>query len=171
MGTQPSIVERAEQPFVGVRSRITLTSFGLLADRLPEVLGWVGERGIAPVDGPFFRYEVIGAGGLADGELQVVAGFPVSERVRTVSGEGDLFGGVLPAGRYATVAHVGHPDGLLQVSASLLKWAHAKGLEWDMSHSDSGEVWGCRLESYKTDPRVEPDLNKWETELAFRLRQ
>jgi hypothetical protein len=27
----------------------------------------------------------------------------------------------------------------------------------------------CRLELYKTDPAVEPDMNKWETELAFRL--
>ncbi|MHC0430662.1 GyrI-like domain-containing protein [Streptomyces sp. O3] len=177
MGTQPSIVERAERPFVGVRGRVTLTRFGLLADRLPEVLGWLGERGIAPVDGPFFRYEVIGAGGLADGELQVVAGFPVAERVRTDSDDpspealrGALFGGVLPAGRYAAVTHVGHPDGLLQVTSSLLKWAHAKGLEWDVTRSEAGEVWGCRLESYKTDPRIEPDLNKWETELSFRLR-
>ncbi|WP_156722266.1 GyrI-like domain-containing protein [Streptomyces apocyni] len=174
MGTQPAIVERAAQPFVGVRSRVTLPRFGLLADRLPEVLGWLGERGITATDGPFFQYEVIGAGGLSGGEHQVVAGFPVAERVRTDSGaqgaDGDPFGGVLPAGHYAAVTHIGHPDGLIEVTASLLKWARAKGLEWDMTRADGDEIWGCRLESYKTDPRVEPDLNNWETELSFRLR-
>jgi len=27
----------------------------------------------------------------------------------------------------------------------------------------------CRLEIYLTDPSVEPDMSKWETQLAFRL--
>ncbi|WP_093607488.1 GyrI-like domain-containing protein [Streptomyces indicus] len=166
MGTQPRIVERAEQPFVGVRGRVTWSTFGLIADRLPEIVGLLGERGITPVDGPFFKYELIDPSD-QDRELEVVAGVPVHERVRLPSA--DLFAGSLPAGRYATVHHVGHPDKLLGVASSLLKWGHAKGLKWDMVRTEGGEAWGCRLESYHTDPRLEPDLDKWEIELSFRL--
>jgi hypothetical protein len=32
-----------------------------------------------------------------------------------------------------------------------------------------GERWNARIESYRTDPNVQPDMNKWEVELAFRL--
>ncbi|MDG4858700.1 GyrI-like domain-containing protein [Streptomyces sp. T-3] len=170
MATQPRIVERAEQPFVGVRGKVTWTTFGLLADRLPEIVGWLAERGVAPADGPFFKYDVIDPSD-QERDIEVVAGVPVGERVR-LDGTGgtDLFAGTLPGGRYVAITHVGHPDELTGVATTALKWAHAKGLELDMTRTEAGEVWGCRLESYKTDPRIEPDLHKWETELAFRLR-
>ena len=77
--------------------------------------------------------------------------------------------GVLPGGRYATLRHVGHPSTLVAATAGLLDWAAAKGLEWDMVPSASGERWGARLEIYLTDPETEPDMTKWVTELAFRL--
>jgi hypothetical protein len=32
-----------------------------------------------------------------------------------------------------------------------------------------GERWGGRLEIYLTDPDQEPDMSKWQTQLAFRL--
>ncbi|MDI3405289.1 GyrI-like domain-containing protein [Streptomyces cavernicola] len=167
MANQPRIEERAEQTFVGVRGRVTWDTFGQLADRLPEIVGWLGERGIPVADGPFFKYEVLDPADRTR-EFEVVAGVPVGERVRVPHGE--LFAGALPAGRYVTVRHVGHPDELFGVTATVLKWAAAKGLVFDMEVTDEGEVWGCRLESYKTDPRTEPDLHKWETELSFRLQ-
>lgn len=167
MTRQPSIEERTEQPFVGVRGRVTWNTFGQVADRLPEIVGRLGERGIPLAGGPFFRYEVFRPDDLS-AEFEVVAGVPVGERVRLP--QGDLFAGSLPAGRYVTVTHVGHPDELFAVASTVMKWADAKGLAWDMRRTADGERWGCRLESYHTDPRVEPDLNKWETELAFRLR-
>ena len=34
---------------------------------------------------------------------------------------------------------------------------------------DRGEVWGCRLEHYLTDPAAQPDSSRWETVLEFRL--
>jgi hypothetical protein len=34
---------------------------------------------------------------------------------------------------------------------------------------EEGERWGARVETYLTDPEVEPDMSKWVTELAFRL--
>jgi hypothetical protein len=40
---------------------------------------------------------------------------------------------------------------------------------WDVSQTDAGQKWGCRLESYLTDPAERPDASQWQTELAFRL--
>ena len=74
--------------------------------------------------------------------------------------------GVLPAGRYATVVHTGHPDTLVTATRDLLDWADQRGLDWD----NDGRTWGCRLEEYLSDPAEVPDMGKWETRLAFRLR-
>jgi hypothetical protein len=38
-----------------------------------------------------------------------------------------------------------------------------------VSPGDNGERWGCCLEIYLTDPGQEPDMSKWQTQLAFRL--
>ena len=86
-----------------------------------------------------------------------------------VDGDGQVVSGVLPAGRYATLTHEGHPSELAGVTTALLDWAAGEGLSWDMSPEGSGERWGARLENYLTDPRQEPDMSKWLTELAFRL--
>jgi len=99
-------------------------------------------------------------------ELEVEAGVPV---VEPMEGGGQIISGVLPAGRYATVSHVGHPDELLDVTGSLLDWATRKGLRWDVTPGQGGEHWASRLEFYLTDPSQEPDMNKWETQLAFKL--
>jgi effector-binding domain-containing protein len=73
---------------------------------------------------------------------------------------------VLPAGRYATVLHTGHPETLESATRELLEWAAERDLEWDAN----GNRWGCRLEEYLSDPAKVPDMNQWQTRLAFRLR-
>jgi len=98
--------------------------------------------------------------------LEVEAGCPVAG---PVTGDERVVADVLPAGRYATLSHVGHPSTLVAATAALLDWAAAKDLKWDMVPSASGERWGARLEIYLTDPKNEPDMTKWVTELAFRL--
>lgn len=99
-------------------------------------------------------------------ELEVEAGVPVD---RAVEGDGDVVSGILPAGRYATLTHLGPPGELAQAARTLLDWAAAEGLTWDMSPGETGERWGGRLEIYLTDPSQQPDMSKWETQLAFRL--
>jgi hypothetical protein len=49
---------------------------------------------------------------------------------------------------------------------ALLDWADAQGLAWDVTTVPAGDQWGCRLETSLTDS---PDMDTWETELAFRL--
>ncbi|HEU4946740.1 MAG TPA: GyrI-like domain-containing protein [Kribbella sp.] len=160
MRQEPTIVERPEQPYVAIRGAVTMAAISQLADRLPEVFAWLAERGVEPVDAPFFKYDVIDM----ERELVMQAGVPVAE---VQQGEGEVVAGVLPGGRYASVTHVGHPEGLLDATRDLLAWADERELKWDVD----GDRWGCRLEVYKSDPREEPDLSKWETELLFRLRE
>jgi hypothetical protein len=64
---------------------------------------------------------------------------------------------------------VGHPSELAGATKALLDWAAAQNLTWDMSPGSGGERWGSRVEFYLTDPREEPDMSKWVTQLAFRL--
>jgi effector-binding domain-containing protein len=161
MTAEPAIEYRAAIPYVSVQRSVTMTTIGEIADRLPELAGWLASRGLAPAGGPFFRYHVIDMP-----RLVIEAGFPVAGEVPI---EGDLKAGSLPAGRYVTVTHAGHPEGLLDVTADLLAWAEKEGLTWDMTEKADGQHWGARLEFYNTDPRVEPDMNKWQMELAFRL--
>jgi len=51
----------------------------------------------------------------------------------------------------------------------VLTWAQDRGLVWDATPDGGRQRRGCRLEGYLTDPRVEPDVNSWDTELALRL--
>lgn len=161
-GISPSIVTRGEQPYAYIRGSVRMDEFSVLADRLPELIGWLAGRGTPFAGAPFFRYDALDM----DAESVVEAGVPVTEAPEP---EGDIGVGVLPAGRYVTVTHLGHPDRLFDVVTELREWARREGLEWDMSEVNGVEHWACRLESYLTDPRVEPDPSKWEVELAFRL--
>jgi effector-binding domain-containing protein len=133
-----------------------------LGARFGEVFAWLGGRGITAAGAPFFRYRVVDM----NRELEVDAGVPVAA---AVAGDGRVVPDVLPAGRYATLSHIGPPSDLAGVTSALLDWAAGLGLTWDMSPGDSGDRWGGRLEIYLSDPAEEPDMSKWETQLAFRL--
>jgi effector-binding domain-containing protein len=80
--------------------------------------------------------------------VPVAAGVSGDERVRTDT---------LPAGRYATLVHVGPYGGLRGAHAALQAWCAERGI-----------AWAERVETYVTDPRRQPDSSKWETEVAFR---
>ncbi|MER6915489.1 GyrI-like domain-containing protein [Streptomyces sp. NPDC000594] len=159
----PVVVEHGERPYAYIRASVRMDGFAVIADRLGELIGWVIGQGAGPAGAPFFRFNTVDLAGESD----VEAGVPV---ISLPEPEGDIRVGVLPRGRYATVRFTGHPDHLFGVAADLRAWAEGQGLSWDMIRSEDGvERWGCRIESYLTDPRVEPDPHQWEMELAFRL--
>ena len=158
----PEIVTRAEQPYVAIRGHVTMAEIGPFAVRTGEVFGWLGARGLAPAGPPFLKYNVIDM----MRQLELDNGVPVGAPVEV---DGDMIAGVIPAGRYATVTHVGHPSELMGATGALLDWAAGQGLTWDVSPDAGGERWGSRVEFYLTDPREQPDMSKWATELAFRL--
>jgi effector-binding domain-containing protein len=158
----PEIVTRTDQPYMAISAQLPQSELASLGLRLGEVFAWLGAHGLEPAGAPFFKYDVIDMDGLMDLE----AGVPVAV---PAAGDGQVVAGVLPSGRYVTVVHVGHPQGLARATGELLDWAAAQGLKWDMSPGAKGEHWGSRLEIYLTDPSQQPDMSKWETQLAFRL--
>jgi effector-binding domain-containing protein len=162
MSAEPEIVTRAEQPYAAIRARVAMAELGTMGARPPDVFAWLAARGLAPAGPPFFRYNVVDMAR----ELEVEAGVPVAV---PADGDGHVIAGTLPGGRYATLLHVGHPSGLEDATAALLAWAAGHGLKWDVTPEEDGERWGGRLEIYLTDPAQEPDMSKWQTQLAFRL--
>jgi effector-binding domain-containing protein len=122
----------------------------------------VARHGSGPAGPPFFKYDVIDMAS----QLQIEVGVPVPA---PLASDGAVVAGVLPAGRYASVVHVGHPDQLASVTEELLAWAESNGLAFDTAPTSEGERWACRLENYLTDPAEQPDMNKWETQLAILL--
>jgi effector-binding domain-containing protein len=156
------IVERAAQPYRGITRHVTMATLSEVADRVPDVFGWLAERGVERVDAPFFRYHVVDM----SGDLEVEVGIPVPPNSAIPASDEDVKAGTLPAGRYVVTTHVGHPDHLVGVTADLLTWAEEQGEQFDRH----GDRWAGRLEFYRTDPAEEPDMNKWEVELAFKLK-
>jgi GyrI-like small molecule binding domain len=166
----PTILERSPQPYVAIRRVVTMRTVPEIADRIPEVMGRLAALGVPPAGAPFLKYDVIYRSGQLDMEAGVAVGSGFDPAVLGgPEGSDGLRAGVLAGGRFAVVTHIGAPDGLRDATADLLDWGAAEGLAWDMSSDERAESWGLRLELYKTDPRVEPDLSRWETEIVFRL--
>ncbi|MDC7123432.1 GyrI-like domain-containing protein [Cellulomonas fimi] len=160
---EPVVVERPAVPYVGIAARVTTATLPSVAERFDDLFTWVEAHSLTPAGPPFFRYRVVDM----ERELLVEAGLPLDEAV--AEADGVVTPDVLPAGRYVVTTHVGHPDELVQVTADVLAWAEAHGEAWDRWPTEDGEAWGCRLELMLTDPRVEPDMSRWETQLAFRI--
>jgi hypothetical protein len=119
MSDAPEIVTRVEQPYVAIRAQVTMGGLGGFAARTGEVFAWLGSRGLAPAGAPFLKYNVIDMAR----QLEVEAGVPIAA---PADGDGEVISGILPAGRYATVTHVGHPSELLGVTKALLDWRPGK---------------------------------------------
>jgi effector-binding domain-containing protein len=163
MLTEPTIIERSAQPYVSIVSSVTMQNIGTTLPALhPEVFAWLGQQGKAPVGPPFWKYNVIDM----EREMEVEVGVPTEAELPA---SGRIIAGVLPAGRYATLHHVGHPSELMEATRVLLEWGAKQNLSWDMTESGPAQKWASRLEIYNTDPREQPDMDKWETDLAFRL--
>ncbi|RJL33375.1 GyrI-like domain-containing protein [Bailinhaonella thermotolerans] len=159
---EPRVEHLGEQPSAGITRHVTLTTMGLLNERVPVLYGWLGERGIAPAGPLFYRYHEIAD----DGTMRVEAGVPVPA---PVEGDGEVAPGVLPAGPYATAGHRGHPDTLFETEAALLSWTPPPGLAWSMTRANGTEHWTARLERFLTNPEDQPDPGEWEMEFAVLL--
>ena len=156
----PTIETRPEIPYVGIR---VVTPFrGMLGVRdelLAEVHAWAGQSTLDIVGYGFLRLHVIDM----QGDMDIEVGLITRQR-RDVAGR--VCSGVLPAGRYATLAYQGAGTG---ANRALIEWARAKGLAFDRWDVAEGDRFACRYEAYLTDPNVEPRKKQWKIELAFKL--
>src|SRR5262249_871101 len=117
--------ERAEQPYLAVRSQVPMADLPkVIPEGIAEVHGWLMEHGIRPAGGPFVRYHVIKMPGMLD----ISVGWPLAT---AATGNGRIAAGVLPAGRYASLIYTGNYPGVMEATAALLKWGVEQELAWD----------------------------------------
>jgi effector-binding domain-containing protein len=163
MITSSKIVERGEQPYVAVKSVVSMKEIGAVAGKfLGEVFGWTAGHGLAPAGAPFFKYNVVDM----ERGLEIEFGVPTGSLAR---GDDRVLAGVLPAGRYASLVYRGPYDQLVEANTALQNWIKEQGLKMDVKENPEGDRFGCRLEIYLTDPAAETDPQKWETEVAILL--
>ena len=163
MLTLPKIIDRTEQPYVAIKSRITVEEIGPTAQNLmPELFSWLRDHGIEPAGPEFLKYNVIDM----KRKLEIEFGVPTAS---PVSGDERVLAGALRSGHYATLIYRGPYDGLYDANGTLIDWGKKMSIKWDMSETEEGDQFGCRLEVYLTDPGTELDPEKQETEVTIRL--
>lgn len=161
MTNQPQIIERPATPYVAITTFATMRDIGTVVPAVERRGAGLADRSWPrSVGAPLWKYNLTHM----DRGMEIAAGTATAD---LVEGDERVRAGVLPAGQYAVVRHVGHPRTLIDATARLLSWADEQGLNWDVTSTDDGERWGCRLETYYDEPGQ--DMNEWETELAFRL--
>jgi effector-binding domain-containing protein len=163
MFTEPKIEERAEQHYAGIRTQVTMGELGsgIVPQLHAEVMDWLNQHGVSPAGAPILRYHVIDMAGKLDIEI----GWPVAA---PVAGNGRVNAGVLPAGRYASLIYTGAANGVAG-NAALITWAKERGIVWDRWETPAGDAFRARVETEHTDPAEEPDMAKWQTEVAIKL--
>ncbi|GII89224.1 hypothetical protein Ssi03_72140 [Sphaerisporangium siamense] len=162
MTNEPTVETQEERPYAAVPITAPLREWGRVNALVPEVYAWLRDRSVPPAGPLFYRYWSVDV----RGDISLEVGVPVAA---PVTGDGRVIAGVIPGGRYATLLHTGHPDRLLESLTALEKWGPAHGLRWDNRHEGGHEVWGGRFEFYLSDPAVEPDMDKWSIEIAYRI--
>lgn len=161
MSMEPRIETRPAQPYVAIPIQATLAEWGQVNALLGEVLGWLGQRNI-PIGGPpVYRYKVIGD---TEKKYDLEVGWIVSD---AVEGDGRVISSEIPAGKYVSMTHVGHPDKLFDVSERMESWASNKGIELATRQDGDREIWDGRFQLFMTDPAVEPNPEKWAVEVLY----
>src|SRR6201999_4036246 len=123
---------------------------------------WLGEHGVAPAGPPFIRVREIDRAGEP---LLLEAAAPVAPGT---SGGGPVVADTLPAGRYATLLHVGpyRSDTRADLSPArdvLVRWADDNGITYGHA-TDRGTALPCCVDHLMVGPVDDPDFTKWETE-------
>jgi effector-binding domain-containing protein len=161
MISQPQVVQREEQPYVGIRTQVPPSKFKkIIPQFLEELFAWLRARDVQPAGAPFMRYYVINMAGNMDVELGVPVAAPLA-------GDARVAPGVIPAGRYATLVYRGVTG--IAGNKALVEWAAKNKIAWDRWDDPNGDAFHARVEHFLTDPADEPNRKKWETEVAIRL--
>lgn len=158
----PQIDERGDQPYVGIRTQVSMQELEpTIVQSIGELHAWLEKQGVKQSGPPLIRYYVIDMAT----KLDVEVGLPVAV---APTGDQRVSASVLPAGRYASLIYTDIDRGV-EGNAALLDWGKAQGLMWDRWDDAKGDAFGARYESFLTNPADEPDRAKWETEVAIRL--
>lgn len=154
MPPEIEIVQVPQRHYVGVRRRVKPSEIGpLCAEVLPQVSGWLGDKGLQRDGMPITVYHSLDR---KTGEFDLQPGGFVDEAVES---EGDFTAGVTAAGDAAHAVHAGPYDTLGETWGALWEWIAAQ------SRTVSQPAW----EVYVTDPGDHPDPEDWRTEIFIPL--
>jgi effector-binding domain-containing protein len=99
--TAPTIEQRPSLGYLGIAGRVTDGVPALVDQAFPELYAWLGEHDVEPAGPPFIRVRELDTN---RDPLEIEVGVPVEGDVQ---GDERVRPGVLPAGRYLTLTHVG----------------------------------------------------------------
>lgn len=147
------IVRLKPQPIVVVERQATANDLpAMLGEALQVVSDELAQVEVQPVGPAVVRYTKIG-----DNSVTLEAGFPVEAPVQTLK---RALNETLPGGEAAMSLHVGRYDELDAVHESIKAWIAKQGRQ------PAGACW----EVYSTDPSVQHNAAKWQTEVYWPLR-
>ncbi|MDB5540204.1 MAG: hypothetical protein JWQ89_1931 [Devosia sp.] len=126
------------------------------------LFGGMNAQKIQPHGPVFFKYNIVR---MPELEIEFATGVAAP-----VTPAGELVGGVLPAGRYAELTFLGRYDKLIDANAALIGWVREQGVQFDMREMADGDHFAARVEIYLNSPAEEPDSDKWETIVSFKLK-
>lgn len=163
MKAEPRIEHRPEQRYLGTRAVMPMSDFDRQIPAMTtQVAAQLAAKGLQATGKPFLRYHVIDMPQRMDVEL----GIPVDD-VPHVDRGVDI--SILPAGLYAVLAYTGAKNGVA-ANKKLLDWIAAQGEAAARHDSELGEVFDARHETFLVDGSVEPEPEKWQFEVAIKLR-
>jgi effector-binding domain-containing protein len=155
-----TIVEKPDQPYVGIRLKTPFPGmFAVAARALKDLRVWSKANGLEG-DGPYFlRYYHCDMREIMEIEagLLTAAAPPDHPQIKS---------GLLPAGKYASLIYRGNG---LRGNQALMQWGRDKAIAFEAIDPAEAESYRCRYEAYLTDHRVEPRKLLWDVELAIKL--
>jgi effector-binding domain-containing protein len=156
----PKIDQRPKLTYMGIRTMAPFNDMPQAIDRISrELTAWVGEYKVETSGPPFLRYHVIDMRGFMD----ISFCYPVGEALPE---DGDVKADFIPAGRYASLIYSGEG---IPANKALIEWVRAQGLDFDRWDTEQGDNFRGRYETFLTDPQVEPEMSKWQIEVAIKL--
>ncbi|MBE9464275.1 GyrI-like domain-containing protein [Dyadobacter subterraneus] len=160
MTTEPKIEFFEAEPYVAIRQKVGMVEIPtVLPPLISEVFIWMGQNKVEGNGAPFFRYLSMDE----QGNMTVDVGIPTKIKAE---GSGKIISRIFPEGDYAALTYTGDYKNLRQAHTTLDEWKKDNGYK-DRGIVDSGELVGCRVEFYVSDPEAEPDPEKWVTEICI----
>lgn len=160
MTTEPKIEFFEAEPYVTIRQKVSMADIStVLPPLISEVFIWMGKEKIEGNGAPFFRYLSMDE----QNNLIVDVGIPTKTKVE---GNDRILSKVFPEGDYAALTYTGDYKNLRQAHISLDEWIIQNGYK-DRGVMDDGQLVGCRVEFYVSNPASEPDPEKWVTEVCI----
>lgn len=164
MLTLPAKLRRKKQPYLSIRSQLTRRNLGRQATLFfSELRDYIAARGIDDAGPGFMRYLSIGR----DGELDMEFGYFTT---RVHASAGPIRSGILPSGTYMSAEWTGPYERLDEVDAMLPGWAQHSGVELDMSETEDGLAYACRLKIFHVTPRHVEEPQRFRTQIAVMVR-